>query len=298
MTESTQICPPITSAQFVALADIVRERTGLVLPREYRHRIQGRLLKRLGELGIDTFDHYVTLLTSGPFQRDEFQELLALTGIDDTSFYAPGPQLTEFAAHVLPDLMAARASARCVRIWSVFCGSGEPAYTLAMMVHRALGLRARDWRIEILGTTQIDAAIETACAGVYSDHALRWIPPMEIDRFFRRAPGGRMIHPDISASVFFKAHSFAHRRSMSRSGPWDAVLLGPAFAYLDQRHAATAFASFLDLLAPDGTLLVDSRAVVPPPEMFRPVAGSRHTLFRSTRSVSNPSSSHSESARG
>ncbi|MEO0475208.1 MAG: hypothetical protein AAF085_04435, partial [Planctomycetota bacterium] len=31
------------------------------------------------------------------------------------------------------------------------CSSGEEPYTLAMILHRSLGIRLADWKIEILG---------------------------------------------------------------------------------------------------------------------------------------------------
>ncbi|MEO0762393.1 MAG: hypothetical protein AAFZ09_11385, partial [Pseudomonadota bacterium] len=45
-----------------------------------------------------------------------------------------------------------------------------------MQVHRALGIRLPDWKVEILGTDISERALNVAADGVYGDYSTRSIP--------------------------------------------------------------------------------------------------------------------------
>jgi chemotaxis methyl-accepting protein methylase len=46
-----------------------------------------------------------------------------------------------------------------------------------MIVHRTLGIRLPDWRIEILGTDISEKMLEVAEPRAYTDYAMRCTPP-------------------------------------------------------------------------------------------------------------------------
>ena len=87
----------------------------------------------------------------GPYQDDEFQEMFNLITINETSFFRNEPQLQVFETVMLPKILQSRQSSKRLRIWSCACSSGEEPYTLAILLHRSLGIRLMDWHIQILG---------------------------------------------------------------------------------------------------------------------------------------------------
>ncbi len=84
--------------------------------------------------------------------------------INETSFFRNEPQLDVFEKRILPDLLEARKGSKSLRFWSAACSSGEEPYTLAMQLHRSLGVRLSDWKIEILGTDISERVLEIAAS--------------------------------------------------------------------------------------------------------------------------------------
>ena len=174
----------ITPAQFERLSRVIYERSGIHFVESKKYILESRLSQRLHELDMDDFDQYIAYLTMGPYQMDEFQEMFNRITINETSFFRNGAQLDIFEQRVLPRLLEARSATKRLRIWSAACSSGEEPFTLAMLVHRTLGVRLADWRIEILGTDISEKALATAQSGVYNEYAMRSTPQLIRDRYF------------------------------------------------------------------------------------------------------------------
>ena len=150
----------MTPAQFDSLRKVVYKRSGIFFQDSKKYVLESRLSRRLEELGFTDFDQYLMFLTTGPYQSDEFQEMFNRITINETSFFRNEPQLEIFEKQVLSKLLESRQAKKQLRIWSSACSTGEEPYTLAIQLHRSLGVRLADWHIEILGTDISQKALE------------------------------------------------------------------------------------------------------------------------------------------
>ena len=80
---------------------------------------------------------------------------------------------------MLPALLEARKTTKRLRLWSAACSSGEEPYTLAILLHRSLGVRLEDWHIEILGTDISEKVLEI---GTVLDQAAESVGPLVEER--------------------------------------------------------------------------------------------------------------------
>lgn len=248
--------PSMTAAQFDKLRRIIYDRSGIHFPDGKKYVLESRLGARLAELEIDDYDQYTAFLSTGPYRDDEFQEMFNKITINETSFFRNEPQLDAFEKEFLPRLLEARAGTRRLRLWSAACSSGEEPYTLAMLVHRTLGVRLSDWRVEILGTDISERALTMAQAGKYTDYALRSTPPLARGRFFKQEGPYWVIDPTLRSMVNFELLNLKDRLGAKRHGRFDAIFCRNVMIYFDDAMRTQVVSMFAEQLADDGPLII------------------------------------------
>ena len=246
----------MTQPQFEKLRGIIYERSGIHFPDNKKYVLESRLGRRLREMEIEDYDQYVAFLTMGPYQSDEFQEMFNRITINETSFFRNEPQLEVFERRILPELLEARAKTKRLRIWSAACSSGEEPFTLAIMLHRTLGARLEDWRIEILGTDISEKCLNIAESGEYSNYAVRSTPDLIKKRYFREQGNSWMIDDSIRSMVSFEVHNLRDRLGAKRHGLWDVIFCRNVMIYFDDEMKSRVVKMFGEQLADDGFLFI------------------------------------------
>jgi len=247
---------PMTADQFKRLGDIIYERSGIHFPGNKQYVLESRLGRRLTELELADFDQYIAFLTMGPYQMDEFQEMFNRITINETSFFRNDPQLQVFETVVLPELLSARAQTRRLRIWSAACSSGEEPFTIAIQLHRSLGVRLEDWHIEILGTDISERMLEIAAEGLYGEYAMRSTPELVKKRYFTQEGNAWRLSRDVRSMVTFEVHNLKDRLAAKRHGTWDVIFCRNVMIYFDAEMKRSVVDMFADQLAPDGALFI------------------------------------------
>jgi chemotaxis protein methyltransferase CheR len=275
----------MSAAQFERLRKVIHERSGIFFQESKKYVLESRLGHRLQELEFDDYDQYISFLTIGPYREDEFQEMFNRITINETSFFRNQPQLDYFENAVLADLLQSRASSKRLRVWSCACSSGEEPFTLAIQLHRTLGVRLSDWHIEILGTDISEKMLAIGQAGRYSPYALRSTPPMVKQRYFKESGGFFDLDPGIREMVTFQQLNLRDHLSAVRFGKFDVIFCRNVLIYFDDDMKQRCAELFERMLAPDGYLLIGHSEtlrnlktgleVVPVPQAFcwrRPAA--------------------------
>jgi len=246
----------MTDAQFNKLRKIIYDRSGIHFQDTKKYVLESRLSRRIEELEFDTFDQYLMFLTAGPYQVDEFQEMFNRITINETSFFRNEPQLRTFEERVLPELMEARKSTKTLRIWSAACSSGEEPYTLAMQLHRSMGVRLSDWRIEILGTDISEKVLNMARTGKYHNYSVRGVNPGVLNRYFKQDGSNYQLDPDIMSMVHFEKLNLKDVFAARRFGTFDMIMCRNVMIYFDDDMKKSVVKMFHNQLANDGTLFI------------------------------------------
>ncbi len=248
--------PVMSAAQFDRLRKIIYDRSGIHYPDNKKYVLESRLGRRLVELEIDDYDQYISFLTIGPYKDDEFQEMFNKITINETSFFRNEPQLDVFERTILPKLIEARSATKRLRFWSAACSSGEEPFTLAMQLHRSLGIRLQDWKIEILGTDISEKALEVATSGKYTDYSLRTTNQLIKQRYFTQQGLYYTIDPSIRSMVHFELLNLKDRLGAKRFGKFDVIFCRNVMIYFDDAMRAQVVNMFADQLNDDGSLFI------------------------------------------
>ncbi|MBI1336544.1 MAG: protein-glutamate O-methyltransferase CheR [Phycisphaera sp.] len=246
----------MTDAQFDRLRKIVYERSGIHFQDTKKYVLESRLSRRVEELEFDDFDQYLLFLTTGPYQSDEFQEMFNRITINETSFFRNEPQLDVFEKQVLPKLLESRRTTKKLRIWSAACSTGEEPYTLAIQLHRSLGVRLGDWHIDILGTDISEKVLEIAQAGRYASYSMRSINPLVLKRYFKEENGSYQLDPTIQSMVNFELLNFKDSIAARRFGSFDVIFCRNVLIYFDDPMKLHCARLFHSQLVDDGTLFI------------------------------------------
>lgn len=246
----------ISDSEFAALREIIYKRSGISFQESKRYVLESRLSRRLEELDMDNFDQYIAYLTMGPYQMDEFQEMFNRITINETSFFRNEPQLSVFEGKVLPELLEKRKVTKRLRIWSAACSSGEEPYTLAIQIHRTLGIRLSDWHIEILGTDISEKVLAMAQAGRYSSFSFRSMSPLLQQKYFTTSGNEWVLRDDIRSMVDFELHNLKDSMAAKRRGHWDVIFCRNVMIYFDDEMKRRCAQMFHDTLADDGYLFI------------------------------------------
>ncbi len=257
MTTGTNARHTMTDKQFGELRKIIYTRSGIHFPDGKKYVLESRLGHRLAELELEDFDQYIAFLTMGPYQTDEFQEMFNRITINETSFFRNEPQLEIFEKEALPRIIEARRSTtKRIRIWSAACSTGEEPYTLAILLHRSLGVRLMDWHVEILGTDISEKALTTAAEARYTDYAMRTTPALVKQRYFSQDGPYWNLQPSIRSMVNFELHNLKDRLAAKRHGHWDIIFCRNVMIYFDDTMKQQVLRMFADQLADNGYLFI------------------------------------------
>jgi chemotaxis protein methyltransferase CheR len=277
---------PMNDSHFQQLRKIIYHRAGIHFPDTKKYVLESRLGQRLVELEMDDYEQYIAFLTMGPYQVEEFQEMFNRITINETSFFRNEPQLDVFEKQVLPELLEARKTTKRLRLWSAACSSGEEPYTLAILVHRALGLRLADWKIEILGTDISEKVLETAQGGEYTDYAIRTTPGIVKQRYFTNKDGKWILQNDVKNMVNFQLHNLKDRSAARRFGLFDVIFCRNVMIYFDDAMKDGVIGMFNDQLAGDGTLFIGHSETIRTAAQFTAMNVAHGFCYRKTKMAS------------
>jgi len=246
----------MSQSQFETLRKIVYDRAGIHFQDSKKYVLESRLARRVEELEFEDFDQYLVFLTTGPYQLDEFQEMFNRITINETSFFRNEPQLDVFEQRTLPDLLEKRKASKTLRIWSAASSSGEEPYSLAMILHRSLGIRLGDWKIEILGTDISEKVLKIAQAGKYPHYAVKSTNPMVLQRYFKKEGNDYLLDPEIMSMVSFQKLNLKDTYAARRFGTFDVIFCRNVMIYFDDPMKKSCAQMFHKQLADDGSLFI------------------------------------------
>lgn len=242
--------PPLSSATFQALRNLLHEHSGIALSPHKLAMVQSRLAKRLRSLRLDSYETYLERLRD-PASSEWVDFINALTTNLTSFFREPHhfPRLVELLAE-------GGAPPRPIRIWSAGCSTGEEPYTLAMTLRQAFGAHPA----EILATDLDTAVLATAARGVYP-----WARIENLDAAWRRfaflrgtgAQEGKVrIRPEIRQLVQFEQLNLLDAPWPMETGRFHAIFCRNVMIYFDKPTQRSLVNRFREHLAPGGLLFV------------------------------------------
>ena len=271
---------------FKKLADLLRQRSGLVLGDDKAYLAESRLTPVARTWGFSDAGGLVRAIVRGESKgRDPklITDVVEAMTTNESFFFRDKKPFDQFRDIMLPALLQSRAQKKHIRIWSAACSSGQEPYSLAILL-KEMEAKLKGWRVEILATDLSREILERAEQGVYTQFEVqRGLPIQLLAKYFTQDGDRWRLSNDVRRMVQFKTHNLLEDPRML--GKFDIVFCRNVLIYFDQETKARVLNQMADLLPEDGYLLLGgAETVLGICDRFRTMPGHRG-LYTPTKST-------------
>ena len=243
----------LAPAEFAWVCQLVRRRSAIVLEPGKEYLVESRLLPVARTAGDATVGALVQRLRREPEGRLSDAVVEAMT-TNETSFFRDQHPFDALSRHVLPDLIARRASERRLSIWCGAASAGQEPYTVAMLVREALAAHP-GFTASVLATDLSQQMLTRTRDGRYSQLEVnRGLPAGMLVRWFDKVGTQWQVKPELRAMV--------QTRLVNLAGPFpplgrhDVVFLRNVLIYFDTATKRQVLERVRRVLRPDGYLFL------------------------------------------
>ena len=197
---------------FCRFREYVVTHLGIKMPDVKKTMLQGRLIKRLRALGLDSYDVYYDYVFSPKGMEAELGHMIDAVTTNKTDFFREPKHFEYLEQVVLPDLLkhGPGIGSPC-RFWSAGCSTGAEPYSLAMVLNE-FALQHRGFRYNILATDISQRVLDEARAGIYTEAMVSPVPLYLRRKYLLRSKDSRenmvRIIPELRAKMVFGRLNF------------------------------------------------------------------------------------------
>jgi two-component system, chemotaxis family, CheB/CheR fusion protein len=198
--------PDAAEVELSKVFRLLRNATGVDFTRYKFSTIKRRIRRRMALRGFERLEDYIQDLEQNHGEANALCEDFFITV---TAFFREPAVFQELTKGIFPALIENRMRDDPIRIWVPGCATGEEAYSIAMSLTEFLDDAAVPVPFQIFATDISETAVEKARAGVYTQAAVRPIPPARLARFFTKSEHGYQIAKSIRDVCVFARHDLA-----------------------------------------------------------------------------------------
>ncbi len=252
------ISAKLSDYEFDRISGLVYSLCGINLGSGKKELVMARLVKRLNELKLHSYDLYLEYLGKDK-SGCELLQLIDVITTNVTSFFREMHHFDYIKEQILPEY---KLKFDKIRIWSAGCSSGEEPYSIAALLFEQNGdLMPKD--VKILATDISTQALMKAKEGVYNNQLVKSVPKTLqskcFDAFTAEDEYGRAVNyykvkPDIRGAVRFARLNLIDEWPMK--GPFKIIFCRNVMIYFDKKTQEKLVAKYHGLLENGGHLFI------------------------------------------
>lgn len=248
----------MSEATFRELREVIYRQSGIYFTDSKKYLLEGRIAKRLGALGMKSFDQYVELLQSaGVHARSEMRDIYNAITINETYFFRSEAQFDVLKDVLLPEIIKSKTGAlKTVKIWSAASSTGEEAYTIAMMLLEKVKPFYPNVQFEIWGSDISDSVLDAARRGIYRDYAIKNMPPEYLAKYFKKQGDVYELREDVKRMVKFVNLNLYDTNALRIMRNFDVVFCCNVLIYFDLPSKQQVVSHLYDALNKNGYLFI------------------------------------------
>lgn len=244
----------LSDKTFRHLVDFIYQNSGLRFDDSAKFMLNRRLIPRVRELRLDTFEKYYYYLLYHPNRESELEIIFDLLTVNETYFFREDRQLKAFSEEIIPCITQEKEN-RNLRIWSAGCSSGEEAYTVAIICHNSPCLKG--WDVDIFASDISQKVIQTARKGIFSDSSFRNTPDGIREKYFEKTSENKFrIHDEIRQMVTFGKVNLLDEHKTGIFSDMDVIFCRNVIIYFDVEAKKKVIENFYRKLRKNGFLLL------------------------------------------
>lgn len=184
--------------------DALREESGIDFSRYKPDMVLRRVERRVLLQGATSLAEYVARIERDDVERSAlYRDLL----IGVTRFFRDDAVFERLGQHVMPQLLEELDAGEELRIWVAGCGTGEEAYSMAILADEAFRARGRAPRVKVFATDVHRASLGLASAGSYGADSLVNVSAARRERYFVEHGDTLELTRELRQSVVFAPHN-------------------------------------------------------------------------------------------
>ncbi len=250
---------PITNKEFALFQKLIYKEAGIYLAEVKKALLQGRLNRRIRELGLKSFGEYYKLVIGG--DESERIRLLDAISTNETHFFREPQHFDLLEQRVFPEWKEQEARGmrtRWIRVWSAACSTGEEPYSLAMILLKHFP-PSGGWGFEILATDINTQVLEKAKAGLWPIDKSSEIPKNYLKSYMlkgtRKQEGKMKAGLEISAPIRFERVNLSED-VYPIAGKFDLIFCRNVLIYFDVESKSHVVDRLVNHLASAGHLFI------------------------------------------
>lgn len=186
-----------------AIYRLLRDRFGIDFSHYKLNTIVRRTERRLQLSHIETIQEYAQRLANDSDELDALYRDL-LVGV--TRFFRDAEAYQELERHA-DALIATKEPSEEIRAWVAGCGTGEEAYSIAILLTERVRASGKNIPIRVFATDVHQRSLIAAGSAVYRDESLGEVSPRLLETYFRRQDAGYVLNEEIRQQVVFAQHN-------------------------------------------------------------------------------------------
>ncbi|MFN3283930.1 MAG: CheR family methyltransferase, partial [Pseudothermotoga sp.] len=250
----------MSDKDFSRLSEFVHTTCGIKMPPTKKTMLEGRLQKRLRNLGMKSFSEYSEYLFSPEGLQDELIHMIDVVTTNKTDFFRePGcfDYLIKKAVPELVNLHGAGIQKKLI-VWSAGCSSGEEPYTLAMILSE-FAESYPGFHFSILATDISARMLEFAARAIYPQERIEPVPVELKIKYFMTSRDKNdkrvRIVPELRALVKFRRLNFMDK-DFGIKEPMDIIFCRNVIIYFDKTTQERLINRLCQHLIPGGYLVL------------------------------------------
>jgi chemotaxis protein methyltransferase CheR len=242
----------LTDRELRAIVALVYEKSGITLHEGKRELVAARLQKRLRQLGLSSYQEYLTRLSHDQ-TGDELTILLDAIATNHTSFFREPQHFAFLRDQVVPGLADKLARAGTVDAWCAAASSGEEPVTIAITM-----LEAGIERVRLLSSDLSTKALAVARQGTYKMDRVQGVPPALLRKYFQKGLGAQdglaRVAPEVRRLIEYRALNLIAMERLDRM--FDFIFCRNVMIYFDKTVQQRVVSMLERHLAPGGYMFI------------------------------------------
>ncbi|MHB2025073.1 MAG: CheR family methyltransferase [Elusimicrobiota bacterium] len=247
------------------LSQFMADRLGLNYPPERWKYLQDAIADAAVEFKFKDAESFIRWLLSSSPSKAQMETLAGCFTVGETYFFRQKQHFEALEERIIPEILRARKGEdRRLRIWSAGCCTGEEPYSIAIILDK-FAAQLAGWHVSILATDVNEKFLRKAEEGVYGDWSFREVPQWVKDKYFRKAPQGKLaILPHLKEAVTFSALNLAedvYPALLNGTNAMDVIFCRNVLMYFHPERAAEVVRRLRLCTAKQGWLFVSPSEV-------------------------------------